>query len=102
MKRWLSLAHTLVAGAGVLHDREAIMAQDRGPQISEFVMSDHGGSWKLITTVAIYALFLTLAYIFAGLRFYVRLIVTKCWGADDWLLLLALVSFAYSGISSSS
>jgi hypothetical protein len=37
-------------------------------------------------------LFLILAWIFVGLRVYVRCLISKSWGADDSLLLAALVT----------
>ena len=37
-------------------------------------------------------LFLVLAWIFTGLRVYVRCLISKSWGADDSLLLAALVT----------
>lgn len=37
-------------------------------------------------------LFLTLAWIFVSLRCYVRTVLMKSFGADDWLAIAALVS----------
>jgi hypothetical protein len=51
-------------------------AEDRGPQVAG---------------VAI--LFLTLSWIFVGLRCYVRAIMMKNFGADDWLAVATLVSY---------
>ncbi|KAE8447375.1 hypothetical protein EG329_010789 [Mollisiaceae sp. DMI_Dod_QoI] len=51
-------------------------AEDRGPQIA-----------------AVAILFLTLTWIFVGLRCYVRTVMMKSFGMDDWLAVAALVLF---------
>ncbi len=52
-------------------------AEDRGPQIA-----------------AVAILFLTLTWIFVGLRCYVRTVMMKSFGMDDWLAVAALVSLS--------
>lgn len=51
------------------------MAQNRGPQLA-----------------AVVALFMVLAWTAVSLRCYVRAIMIKNFGADDWLAVAALVS----------
>jgi len=47
--------------------------------------------------------FLGLTYIFVGLRVYVKTVLSKGWGADDWLLVAAQVGRVLSsGLSSLS
>jgi hypothetical protein len=50
-------------------------AEDRGPQLA-----------------AVAILFLTLAWIFVSLRCYVRIVMIKSFGIDDWLAVASLVS----------
>jgi hypothetical protein len=45
--------------------------------------------------VGVLVLFLILAWVFTGLRVYVRSLIRKNWGADDSLLLAALVSSSH-------
>lgn len=45
--------------------------------------------------VGVLVLFLILAWVFTALRVYVRSLIRKNWGADDSLLLAALVSSSY-------
>ena len=52
-------------------------AEDRGPQLA-----------------AVAILFLTLAWIFVSLRCYVRTVMIKSFGIDDWLAVASLVSRA--------
>lgn len=50
------------------------MAEDRGPQLA-----------------AVLYFFLTLTCLLVGCRVYVRLLISKNWGSDDYLLLIAQV-----------
>jgi hypothetical protein len=51
------------------------MAEDRGPQVA-----------------AVAILFLTLSWVAVSLRCYVRTVLMKSFGADDWLAVASLVS----------
>jgi len=65
--------------------RSAVMAaKDRGPQLA-----------------AVAILFLTLTWIFVSLRCYVRTVMMKSFGMDDWLAVASLVSWASSFCRSS-
>jgi hypothetical protein len=65
---------------------------DRGPELS---WSPNSDSWNKADTAvaAVLGLFLGLAYLFVLLRVYVKTFLSKSWGADDYLLLVSLVSY---------
>jgi hypothetical protein len=52
-----------------------MMAEDRGPQVA-----------------AVAILFLTLSWVAVSLRCYVRSVMMKSFGTDDWLAVASLVS----------
>jgi hypothetical protein len=52
-----------------------MMAEDRGPQVA-----------------AVAILFLALSWVAVSLRCYVRTVMMKSFGADDWLAVVSLVS----------
>jgi hypothetical protein len=54
------------------------MAEDRGPQLA-----------------AVAILFLTLSWLAVSLRVYVRTVMMKSFGLDDWLAVAALVSSTF-------
>lgn len=54
------------------------MAEDRGPQVA-----------------AVAILFLTLSWVAVSLRVYVRTILMKNFGLDDWLAVASLVSLIF-------
>jgi hypothetical protein len=67
-----------------LRGSAVMAAEDRGPQLA-----------------AVAILFLTLAWIFVSLRCYVRTVMMKSFGMDDWLAVASLVSWASSVCRSS-
>ncbi|TVY89897.1 hypothetical protein LAWI1_G004152, partial [Lachnellula willkommii] len=59
-------------------------------------MPENGGP----KIVAVNVLFVALTWMFVSLRVYVKIFLTRSWGADDYLLVVSLILFtSYAGCS---